>query len=571
MKLFLFVISIFYLSVLELVAQTSLGWMSLPSESSVTNGPTNGMWFTAPADITIKALKVPDDSMNPFNPQSIAVLKFTGGGASTSPATNYTVLFLIQDTTAADSVPCNIPILSGDHIGIIGSRWNASSNVGQCSNASSSNYSTSINGYSTPLYKLNANSPLNNQAPSVVWMPSTSASIARVEVYYEGCQLPYPDAVTPTSLLCYGDTNGSITASITGSLGPYVMEWSNLDSNVTNISGLTAGQYTVTIEDSSGCRYDTTGSITQPDSLILAFNDQEPLCFGDANGSLSVAANGGISPYSYSWNTSSIDSIITAIQSGSYSITVTDSNGCEVLETYYLAQPELLQIGLDSVEHNTCPESQIGEIWTTIIGGVAPYSGLWDDSAGTIQTDVFNLGNGNYTYSITDLNGCAAHMTDSVMALNPTPFFTLGVNQSLPTTGTLLLNGPANMSSYQWSTGSGFHQININTPGIYWLNILDTNGCASSDTIEIYPPIPEGIALPEQSILKIYPNPSDGNLIISNGGSDQLAIDILNQLGQLLRSESLSAGITELNISDLPSGVYLLRVEEKGYIKLLRR
>jgi len=543
----------------SLEAQTQLGWMPLPSESSVTNGPTNGMWFTSPADITIKALKVPDDSMNPWNPQSIAVLKFSGSGASGSPATNYTVLFLVQDTFAGDSIPCDIPISSGDHIGILGSRWNASSNVGQCSNAGSGGYSTTINGYATPLYKLQANSPLNNQAPSNVYMPSTSIPITRVEVYFEGCELPFPDGVDVSSLLCYGDSNGAVSASISGSLGPYVMEWSNGDSNVTSISNLGAGNYTVTITDSTGCKYDTTVSVTQPDSLYSTSSFLEPLCFGDANGSVTASPYGGIPPYDFSWSNGGTLSAISNVLAGQYTLTLSDSNGCESITTYDLEQPGLLAAVADTIVHNACPEGEWGEIWTNIEGGVGPFTSVWDDPATTSGTVVFNLPSGTYSLSVTDFNECTAIYTESIIALNQNPTFDLGPSQELPQSGVLTVHGPAGMTDYFWSTGSTNDFIFVVTPGLYWLHVTDSNTCTSSDSIEVLPYTPAGIGATTQRQFEVFPSPSSGQVQLQSveGYGDLVIHDLF---GSVVFKKQIVAQTTMLDLSALLSGRYTLHL-----------
>lgn len=559
-RISIFFLFITLLSVRPTEAQTQLTWLDLPSEGSVTNGPTNGMWFTAPADFTIKAVKVPDDSMNPFNPQSIAILKFTGSGASGSPATNYTVLFLVQDTMAPDSIPCNVDVLEGDHIGIIGSRWDASSNVGQCSNASTGSYSASINGFSTALFKLNANSPLNNQAPSVVWMPSTTAPIARVEMYYEGCEIPVPDSVTVTNLDCYGDSNAFAEVFITGNLGPYVMEWSTGDSNVTGIYDLEAGSYSVTVTDSTGCRYDTTVVVEEPDSLFATASFEEPLCFGDANGSVFATAQGGIPPYSFAWNNGGMTSSITNVVAGMHTLTVTDSNGCVSIHDFELEQPGLLQVQLDSIVHNNCPGQELGEIWTTIQGGVGPFTSSWDDPNSTTISVVFNLPNGTYSYSVTDFNGCSTSFSDSVYSLNPNPTVDLGPNQTLTAAGPITLYGPPGMNSYSWSTGSTFDFIYVLGAGTYWLQVVDSNLCVGSDTIEVYPVPPLGVTEVESADLELFPTVGSGRFMIHsiNIPND---LEVLNSLGQRVAQKRISSPYQELDLSHLASGKYWLRMD----------
>jgi hypothetical protein len=543
-------------------AQTQLSWLNLPTEGNVTNGPTNGMWFTAPVDFTIKAVKVPDDSMNPYNPQSIAILKFTSGGASTSPATNYTVLFLVQDTMAPDSIPCNVEVLEGDHIGIIGSRWDASSNVGQCSNASSGNFSSSINGYATSLFKLNANSPLNNQAPSVVWMPSTTAPIARVEMYYEGCEIPVPDSVMVSNLACYGDADALVEVSISGNLGPYVMEWSTGDSNVTGIYDLEAGTYAVTITDSTGCRFDTSVVVDQPDSLYATASFEEPLCFGDANGSVFATGHGGVPPYAFVWNGGGMGNALMNVVAGAYVLTISDSNGCEALHNFELEQPDLLQVVLDSVVNNNCPGQEIGQIWTTITGGVGPYTSNWNDPNSTTSSVVFQLADGGYTFHVTDFNDCETSFTESISTLHQNPIVDLGPNVTMPATGPVTLYGPPNMASYQWSTGSNFDFTYVLTPGVYWLQVIDSNTCSDSDTVEVFPTPPLGMEFGESSALEVFPKLSKGRLTIS---TDHAPSDILviSALGQVVCRERIKSFPAMLDLQMLPAGKYWIRLNDQ--------
>ena len=421
---------LFFVAHFVAIAQFSQGWMPLPSESNITNGPTNGFWFTAESDFTIHALKVPDDAMSSSAAQSIAVLKFTGNGASTTPSTNYSVLFLVQDTIALDSIPCNIDIYSGDHIGIIGSRFSTTSNAEQSSNTATANYSTTIGGASIPLYRLLANSPLGNQNPSVVWTAAT-ANIVRIEVFMETCEAPEPTTISVDEIACFGDTTGSISATVSGSYGPFVMEWSTGDSAVNSISNLGAGEYTLSIENSYGCVGDSVITIEEPDSLYTEFIVVEPLCYGEETGSLTSVPAGGIPPYTYSWVGGSNSSTLSNISVGPYMHTVTDSNGCEFISPGIMTQPSELELSVDTILNVTCPGDSNGEFWVSTAGGTLPYSYLWNDPFAQITPNASNLGEDFYSITATDLNGCQAVLSDSVGHIFDSPAVNLGPGSSI--------------------------------------------------------------------------------------------------------------------------------------------
>jgi len=555
-----------------MIGQTINNWIALPPQVSVTNGATNGMWFTAPSDFVIKALMVPHETTNPYDAQSIAVIKFTGTGPMAFLATNYSVLFLIQDTVTPDSIPVNISIQSGDHIGILGSRWNGLSGAGESSNAGVSGFSTSINGMATPLYKLQANSPLNNQAPSGVYMPSPTSPIVRIEMYIEECILPNPNSVSIINNACYGDSSGAISATITGAYAPFIMEWSTGDSNINNISNLVAGNYHLTITDSSGCVFDTTINVSQPDSISSELTLIEPLCYGESNGSIGVISSGGTSPFSYSWNTGQTNNSLNLIESGVYTITISDSNNCMHIRTITLNEPELLEITLDSIVPNKCDDDFEGALFTTVSGGTNPYNYVWSDTAATNNSDISNLFAGLYTLDVTDLNGCSTSLSETIPVLYSNPVFDLGPAQTMPPANfALTLNGPLGFSSYLWSTGATTSYAYILVSGLYWLNVTDENTCHSVDSIQILPysPAPEGIEVLEGFKIEIFPNPAFSTVFVRSSNQEISRIDLFNASGQIIRSKNYNDFQVELDVTQLPSGLYYLRINGKSDLKTI--
>ena len=527
----------------------------------MTNGATNGMWFTAQSDFTIKALMVPDGIMSNTANQSIAVLKFTGSGAASTPSTNYSVLFLVQDTYVLDSIPCNVDIEVGDHIGIIGSRFNTSVNAEQSSNTTTGGYSTSIGGNATPLYRLQANSPLGNQAPNVVWMPSTSASIVRIEMYLETCQAPEPTSVTSANLSCFGDTNASISAAISGNYGPYVMQWSTGDSNINSISNLGAGMYTLSITDNIGCVGDSVIDIVEPDSLYAEFEYLEPLCFGQLTGQITANPVGGTSPYTLLWSNGSASNPVTNIGAGNINVTIEDSNDCIYVTTVTLGQPELLELVKDTIQDVTCAGDSNGQFWVITNGGTIPYTYLWNDPQSQTLPNATNLSEDIFTLTATDLNGCIATLTDSVGHVNDLPEVDLGPDIPLPASGNIVLNAPASMNAYLWSTSSSYASLTVTLPGQYWVSITDSNTCSNSDTINILEPAPLSSSTMQSQELKVFPNPAFETLNVQfSAGFEEHLLSIVDAKGSVLHTQPLKPN-SQVDLSQIPRGLYILRVD----------
>ena len=124
---------------------------------------------------------------------------------------------------------------------------------------------------------------------------------------------------------CNGGNDGSATASGSGGTSPYTYVWSNGGTTAT-ISGLSAGTYNVTATDANGCSATASVSITQPGVLSVSASGTDPS--GGNNGSATASASGGTSPYAYNWSNGGTTATITGLAEGTYTVTVTDTNGC---------------------------------------------------------------------------------------------------------------------------------------------------------------------------------------------------------------------------------------------------
>src|SRR5690606_20357730 len=141
--------------------------------------------------------------------------------------------------------------------------------------------------------------------------------------------------------------------TVNGGTTPYGYLWSN-GTITEDLSGIVAGSYTVTITDANGCTLTHTAAVSQPNELIATLTPTAVACFGESTGQVTTSVAGGTGTYSYLWSTSAITPNITGLVAGSYTVTVTDVNSCEDIETAIVTEP-LAALTLDTnLTHVLC-------------------------------------------------------------------------------------------------------------------------------------------------------------------------------------------------------------------------
>ncbi|RPI10746.1 MAG: HYR domain-containing protein, partial [Acidobacteriales bacterium] len=224
--------------------------------------------------------------------------------------------------------------------------------------------------------------------------------------------------IVQTNVLCNGGNTGTATATVTGGTGPYNYSWNTTPVQTGSAAtGLSAGTYTVTITDANNCPITENVTITQPSSLTVATTQTNVLCNGSADGTATAVPAGGIGPYTFSWDTSPVQTGITAtgLAAGTYSVSVTDANNCTTSGNVSITEPSILSLDAVSTEA-ACPDSDDGSITLDISGGTAPYNVIWADPVANPVTtkDRTRLLPGTYNVVVTDANGCPAGATAEV-------------------------------------------------------------------------------------------------------------------------------------------------------------
>ncbi|MFH1320952.1 MAG: T9SS type A sorting domain-containing protein [Bacteroidota bacterium] len=216
--------------------------------------------------------------------------------------------------------------------------------------------------------------------------------------------------ISKIDIACYGLCEGQATASISGGTSPYTYSWNTGESTPT-IDSLCAGNYNVTVIDANSDTTMDSITITAPPVLSAIITESTYiLCNGESDGTAVVTPSGGILPYTYLWNDGlgQTTSTATGLCAGTYTLIVTDANGCTYSATITINEPpELTDF---TIVTDTTLGNCDGEATVIVSGGTPPYSYQWDN--GDITATAGNLCEGIYYITVTDSNGCT--IIDSV-------------------------------------------------------------------------------------------------------------------------------------------------------------
>ncbi|MCX6197898.1 MAG: gliding motility-associated C-terminal domain-containing protein [Bacteroidetes bacterium] len=259
-----------------------------------------------------------------------------------------------------------------------------------------------------------------------------------------------------------GGNEGWAFVIANGGTPNYTYSWSTGSTNDT-IQNLFAGTYYVTVCDANGCCLFDTAVVTDPPPIQLTFVTVSNLCFGYCNGTSTVSATGGISPYSFVWSEGTNGNVVSNLCAGVYIVTATDSAGVTVSGNINITEPTQISIVLDTF-NITCFGANNGSVLATASGGTGAFAYNWN-IGGAVNPNT-NLGPGTYTVTATDANSCTAQ--SSWTAIEP-PLLTVSISAS------------TNVSCFGGNDGSATATVNGGTPGYTyaWSNIAATTNPAS--------------------------------------------------------------------------------------------
>lgn len=358
------------------------------------------------------------------------------------------------------------------------------------------------------------------------------------------------DSLITHGVPCFGGFGGSATVYGSGGTLPFSYLWNNSEATQT-ITDISSGFYTVTITDGNGCTDDESGLVTAPQALLLQLQSfTGETCANACNGSATVKAFGGVSPYTYIWSDPSIPTNVStynALCPGAYIVTVEDANGCT--QTVNINISAAIALSANTVPTDPkCSNTSDGSIVTTSSGGAQPHAYAW--STGATTKNLTNLPCGTFTLTITDNLGCTLVKTvtlncppdiaiDSIVATDAKCFG--DANGQIA----VYPSGGSGGYSYLWSDGNNqINPIAVNlTVGNYTVSVEDSNGCPITAQGTVGQPTALGGSISGQDVLCFGGNTGSAQ-VMPTGGTSPYSVNWS------------SAGLNGATVINLTAGTY---------------
>ncbi|HQU99997.1 MAG TPA: hypothetical protein PLO59_02500, partial [Bacteroidia bacterium] len=436
---------------------------------TVTDG--NGCTATASYSLTVNALPTPNISGVTAVCQGFAATLNTNAGYSnyvwSNGATTATINPTVANTytvTVTDGNGCTnsvaqavvinalpTPTITGQAVVCQGNNANIDAGAGYA------NYQWS-NGSSTQIINPNV------AAIYTVTVTDANGCTGSTNINVVVNQNPTP-AITGVNVICQNDPT-----TFDAGAGYSQYQWSN--GNVTqNINPTTAGAYTVTVTDGNGCTATASYSLTVNALPTPNISGVTAVCQGFA---ATLNTNAGYT--NYIWSNGATTASINPTVANTYTVTVTDGNGCtnsvaQVVVINALPTPAIT--GITSICDGTTSSFDAGS-------GYSNYQ--W---SGSNTTQILTTGvAGAYTVTVTDNNGCSAS-TSIVLTVNQNPTPKIVGNDTICFGFVSLIDAGNGFVNYVWSTGLNAQIININTAGNYTVTVTDANGCTGEDVFKL--------------------------------------------------------------------------------------
>jgi gliding motility-associated-like protein len=357
--------------------------------------------------------------------------------------------------------------------------------------------------------------------------------------------------VTVTDATC--STAGAVDINVSGGTSGYTFNWSN-GATSEDLSGLSAGAFSVTITDANGCSVtngpNTVAAIGTPTASLVTSSDVS--CTGNNDGTIDISVSGGTPAYTFLWSNAATTEDLSGLSAGTYNVTVSDNLGCiATITTIVISEPTAISV-TNTSNNVSCNAAANGAISLTVAGGSPNYSFLW--SNGSTNEDLTGLNGGNYTVTVTDANGCV-RTVGPVNIAEPTAIAVSNINPSDASCGNndgaiaISVGGGTGAYTFQWSNGATTEDISGLAGGDYDVIITDANGCSivSNDI-----PVGSGsnITITLSSVDEACGQPNSGAVALAiNGGTAPYSF-VWNNAATTQNLSAIAAGTYSVTVTD---------------------
>ncbi|HEY4800546.1 MAG TPA: gliding motility-associated C-terminal domain-containing protein [Bacteroidia bacterium] len=470
----------------------------------------------------------------------------SGGNAST--ANNLSTG--IYSVVVTDANGCSaVTTVSVSQTGNVPSTTAATTNTVSCFGGSNGSATATPSGgtpgytyiwNTTPVQNTQTASNLSSGTYSVVVTDVNGCTATSIVAITQAASITLTANLT-NSISCNGNSNGSSSAIASGGTPSYTYSWNTSPIQNTQIAtGLSAGNYNVTVTDANGCTKFTSVTITQPQALSISTTPTNVTCNGGSNGSVTAGVTNGTSPYTYIWNTAPAQHTQTAtgLSSGTYSITITDANGCTKQSIVLISQPPPITLSVSG--NDTICKGYKATLTATVNGGTPVYTYTWNPvSQNGSSIVVTPTTSSNYSVEVTDANGCTSLIqTLNVLVLStPVALFDTASSGTFGSTYLFsdLSTPSATITVWNWNFGDGNSSTQQNPvhsfpgAGTYTVTEVVFNKFGCPDTFKRVITINEGILIPN-----VFTPDGDGiNDVwyVPNSGMKEFNVEIFDRWG----------------------------------------
>lgn len=376
-------------------------------------------------------------------------------------------------------------------------------------------------------------------------------------VYMASVTIDQPSAisVTPshTNVLCSGGATGTATVAVTGGTPGYTYVWSPSGGTASTATGLTAGNYSVLITDAKGCTFTQNFSITQPTALAASTAHINATCVSP--GQASVTPSGGTSPYTYLWSNGATTQTVTGLVAGTYSVTITDGNGCTLVKNFTITTTNTL-VATTSQTDVLCKGAATGTATVVPSGAPGPFTYVWAPSGGTAATAT-GLIAGNYTVTITSSNGCSTVKSFTITEPATAIIATAGPQTNISCSGgsngsaTVTVTGGTGAYTYSWSPSGGTAATASGlAAGTYTVTVKDANLCQTTQSFTITQPAAITSTVSAQTNVSCNGGTNASATVTPTGGTGAYTYLWSPSGGTAATASGLAAGTYTVTIKD---------------------
>ncbi|MFM7021762.1 MAG: PKD domain-containing protein [Flavobacteriales bacterium] len=350
---------------------------------------------------------------------------------------------------------------------------------------------TGVLSYSWSNGYINDTAVVSNSGAYLVTVSDANNCVRQDTAYVIPLNSTLSASISGPAHLCYGDS-AVLTRTIIPGVAPFTTVWEDGSTQATHVTK--GGSSSATVTDNAGCVF-TANIFVIKDSLLTVNSTSDSVCFG-AQTSITAMANGGLPPYSYTWNSGGNSASVTKGK-GKHTVTVSDASGCLASSLSIVTEGTSLTANITE-GGITCFGFSDGWLESSVGGGFSPYSYTW--SNGDTNTGIYQLALGNYTLEVQDKIGCS--ITKSAAVKGPSQALNLsfsknniscfnGNNGSISITA----SGGSAPYDYLWWNGSNSATLNSLSVGIYGVSITDSSGCVIDTVLSITQPSPLAVVI----------------------------------------------------------------------------